>query len=1576
MHRKGRSIVWAAAICLSLPMAVQAQYGTPRRVATDSLLVRDIAQFDSTARFLDVGVTPFTVVSSTLVSNLNSDLLDGQTDTYYLDSDNFTGTEWTDLTDSGETGLHIHDDRYYTESEVDTYLGAKEDTISVGTTNDYWRGDKSWQTLNTSVVPESGNLYFTDERVDDRVDALIQDVAGKLTWTYDDGGGTLTPVITYDSQYFSGTNWTDLTDTGDTVLHSHKLNDLSNPDGNKTFNMTTRQLEFLFTNPSGNPVEFTASGAYTGALVHIHQHTGNPGSTYLLELESEDTDVEHITSTFPTSTGETLCLYVNGDTEERFILRASGKQEWGPGGSAPQDLEIYRSGIATLTIGDSLTVVDLIATTTMTASGVVTASGGNSGEWNTAYGWGDHGSGGYAADADVLKKDGSVALTANWDAGGYEIRALTFESDQATGTAPFTVASVTEVANLRAATASQWATTRTIDMSGDVSSDAVNIDGSGNVTITSTAVANDSHTHDTQYYTEAEADALLQAQDTLVEMGDVSLADPGADQIVFWDDSDSQFEFLVANTGLAVSVNNLNVTADYSVITANDGATDVTAAELEELSDGTVSTLHDHDVTGLDSWPTIDYSYVSGNDGATGVTAAELEELSDGSDTSLHNHGSLYYTETEIDNWVGTTNITTLGTIGTGVWEGTAVADGYIASSGNWNTAFGWGDHASGSYADSTDLDDHLGDTANPHSVTKAQVGLTDVEDTALSTWAGTENITTLGTIATGTWEATVIDETYLDANLVNQTEGDARYLMLDASNDPVTGQVNIELALAQVTPLLLLEGTGSDRYMIGQQIFSPDIEAGDEIMLAIGKDRSSRDTGQIYFRYAGEDSTGNLIAIGLHSVDNALVVNGAGNVGVNDATPTYKLDVNGTLRVVGASTVATLTSSGTLQAEHLYSTDDAQIDDALNVGGTGTFGDEVYIYYPGATRALYLRDGTDPGTTVYMLYHYYNGAHRRWTTGSAGGATSTFNIAPTADLTGPVFTLSTAGAITNIASATASGTVQAEHLYSTDDLVVDGLATIGETLVVTGQIKSNADNAFKTDHALAYDALVMFGGGSDHWFVRMTSAHAFNLGFDDGTRAYIFTIDKAAPSNSLGINSTGYATFGSTVQAEHLYSTDDAVIDDDLLVSGDITMAYRLIHSGDTDTWFQFTPDVITMQGGGGSDFTISGNSMGWGSDATAAVGFEIGSRTTAISTFIDFHSSGNDNDYDARILASGGTTVGTGTLTVTAATLNVTGSLDIDTDLNVDGTFVTAAMTLSGTLQAEHVYSTDDAQIDDHLTVGGEIFQGDGDAHQFGDSADMAIYHSGVDGYITNATGDVIFTSTDVEMQSDLEVDGQLGFNGAVSGNWITNVVSNEDQPLMRWENVAGAGNEDAMMSIGTHYRTQNTNPTEDGVGLQKYYYIENDADEDVEAGSYYIRLLDVSDGTEDSQWSWNTIFAGAANLAMTLNFDGGLSIDAEAGGAAGHVLIFDDYDDASEIRNFAYRLNEDDWYAANAQRYVDMGILSEKEGGYMMSIPAVLQLHAGGIYQTADRVTELEYQVSQLRLELQELQSQIRN
>jgi hypothetical protein len=53
---------------------------------------------------------------------------------------------------------------------------------------------------------------------------------------------------------------------------------------------------------------------------------------------------------------------------------------------------------------------------------------------------------------------------------------------------------------------------------------------------------------------------------------------------------------------------------------------------------------------------------------------------------------------TALSTWAGTTNITTLGTIVAGVWNGTAIGDSYISSATNWNAAYLWGNHASAGY--------------------------------------------------------------------------------------------------------------------------------------------------------------------------------------------------------------------------------------------------------------------------------------------------------------------------------------------------------------------------------------------------------------------------------------------------------------------------------------------------------------------------------------------------------------------------------------------------------------------------------------------------------------------------------------------------------------------------------------------------------------------------------------------------------------------------------------------------------------------------------------------------------------
>lgn len=50
-----------------------------------------------------------------------------------------------------------------------TIFNNKENALATGTSMQYYRGDKTFQTLDTSVVPENGNVYYTDTRFDNRL---------------------------------------------------------------------------------------------------------------------------------------------------------------------------------------------------------------------------------------------------------------------------------------------------------------------------------------------------------------------------------------------------------------------------------------------------------------------------------------------------------------------------------------------------------------------------------------------------------------------------------------------------------------------------------------------------------------------------------------------------------------------------------------------------------------------------------------------------------------------------------------------------------------------------------------------------------------------------------------------------------------------------------------------------------------------------------------------------------------------------------------------------------------------------------------------------------------------------------------------------------------------------------------------------------------------------------------------------------------------------------------------------------------------------------------------------------------
>lgn len=90
-------------------------------------------------------------------------------------------------------------------------------------------------------------------------------------------------------------------------------------------------------------------------------------------------------------------------------------------------------------------------------------------------------------------------------------------------------------------------------------------------------------------------------------------------------------------------------------------------------------------------------------------------------------------------------------------------------------------------------------------NLTKAMVGLDLVENTKLSTWAGTNNITTLGTITSGTWQGSRVSKSYLDSDLVAWFDAVSPLLVKDSS-----GNIKISTNLI-VTGDTSSGGSGSD---------------------------------------------------------------------------------------------------------------------------------------------------------------------------------------------------------------------------------------------------------------------------------------------------------------------------------------------------------------------------------------------------------------------------------------------------------------------------------------------------------------------------------------------------------------------------------------------------------------------------------------------------------------------------------------------------------------------------------------------------------------------------------------------
>lgn len=223
-------------------------------------------------------------------------------------------------------------------------LGNKQPTIVPGTTLQYYRGDKTFQTLNTSVVPESGSLYYTNART----------IASTLTG-FVAGAGTVTSADSVLSalQKISGNAATSVSGTANYIPQFATATTLSNsPIYNSSGNIgigtiaPVSKLSIIGTATAGNVVIANLNNPYTygvgagiaAATLRFTRTAIDAGSTGVMADISGGNEAE------TTSQGGYLAFATRFGAPETTIerMRISSTGNVGIGGTTPGNrLTVY-----------------------------------------------------------------------------------------------------------------------------------------------------------------------------------------------------------------------------------------------------------------------------------------------------------------------------------------------------------------------------------------------------------------------------------------------------------------------------------------------------------------------------------------------------------------------------------------------------------------------------------------------------------------------------------------------------------------------------------------------------------------------------------------------------------------------------------------------------------------------------------------------------------------------------------------------------------------------------------------------------------------------------------------------------------------------------------------------------------------------------------------------------------------------------------------------------------------------------------------------------------------------------------
>jgi hypothetical protein len=217
-----------------------------------------------------------------------------------------------------------------------TTFNGKENAITAGTTAQYYRGDKTFQTLNTAAVPELTNLYYTEARVSANTDVAANTAARHNAVTLGTANGlslstqqlSLGLASSSANGALSSTDWT---------TFNNKQNALTNP--------------VTGTGTSGQVAYFNGTSSITGESNLFWDATndrlgiGTAIPSFKLDIQSTiDASFLQVTSS---ATANNSSLRIGIDGNNAFI-NASG------GSTGILQLRTYGSTKATLDVSGNL----------------------------------------------------------------------------------------------------------------------------------------------------------------------------------------------------------------------------------------------------------------------------------------------------------------------------------------------------------------------------------------------------------------------------------------------------------------------------------------------------------------------------------------------------------------------------------------------------------------------------------------------------------------------------------------------------------------------------------------------------------------------------------------------------------------------------------------------------------------------------------------------------------------------------------------------------------------------------------------------------------------------------------------------------------------------------------------------------------------------------------------------------------------------------------------------------------------------------------------------------------------------